>query len=186
MVVGPEFDRVLQAAQGGDEGAFTRLYRDLNPALSRYLTARAPSAGQDLAAETWLAAGRQLAVFRGAEPAFRGWLFTIARRRLVQHWRDERRRPSQPANPVDLAEQPGGVDPEGLALGTVSAREAARFIAEALTPDQADVVLLRLVAGLDVDQVAAVLGKRPGTVRALQHKAVHHLATKFSVEALTL
>lgn len=186
MVLGPEFDGVLQAAQAGDEWAFARLYRDLNPALSRYLTARAPGADQDLAAEVWLAAARRLAAFGGDEPAFRAWLFTIARRRLIQHWRDQRRRPSQPADPENLADQPGGVDPEGMALGALSAREAARVIAGALTPDQADVVLLRLVAGLGVDEVAAVLGKRPGTVRVLQHKAVRRLAKHFALEALTL
>lgn len=186
MVLGPDFDGVLYAAQRGDEGAFACLYRDLNPALARYLTARAGGAGQDLAAETWLAAARQLSAFRGEERAFRAWLFTIARRRVIQHWREERRRPSQATELEDLGEQPGGVNPETVALADLSAREAARIIAGALTPDQADVVLLRLVAGLDVDQVAAALGKRPGTVRVLQHKAVRRLAAQFSPEALTL
>lgn len=186
MVPGLDFDGVLQAAQAGDEVAFARLYRDLNPALLRYLTARAPGAAQDLAAETWLAAARQLASFRGQEQDLRAWLFTIARRRLIQHWRDQRRRPSEPIDPESLLDAPGGVDPAEVALGALSAREAATVIADALTPDQADVVLLRLVAGLDVDQVAAVLDKRPGTVRVLQHKAVRRLAGKFSQEALTL
>lgn len=186
MVLGLDFDGVLQAAQAGDEGAFARLYRDLNPALTRYLSARASGAGQDLAAETWLAAARQLAAFRGGERSLRAWLFTIARRRLIQHWRDERRHPGQLTDPGSLPELSGGIDPEEMALGALSGRQAAGLIAGALTPDQADVVLLRLVAGLDVDEVAAVLGKRPGTVRVLQHKAVRRLAKQFTREALTL
>jgi RNA polymerase sigma-70 factor (ECF subfamily) len=186
MTLGGEFAGVLEAAQTGVDEAFARLYRGLNPALSRYLSARAPGAADDLAAETWLAAARQLATFRGEEAGFRGWLFTIARRRLVQHWRDERRRPSQPTDPESLAEHPGADDAEAPAIGALSAREAAQVIARALPPDQADVVLLRLVAGLDVDEVASVLGKRPGTVRVLQHKAVRRLARRFSVDALTL
>ena len=67
----------------------------------------------------------------------------------------------------------------------VSAEEAAAAIAAVLTPDQADVVLLRVLAGLDVDQVAQILRKRPGTVRVLQHKALRRLAGRFSLEGVT-
>ena len=76
-------------------------------------------------------------------------------------------------------------DPEAAGVAAVSAQEAAAAISAALTPDQADVILLRLLAGLDVDQVARILGKRPGTVRVLQHKALRRLAGTFSIEALT-
>jgi RNA polymerase sigma-70 factor (ECF subfamily) len=141
--------------------------------------------GDDLAAETWLAAARNLGSFRGDEAAFRGWLFTIARRRLVQHWRDSARRRATPSAPESLAERRAADDPETEGLAAVSAREAARTIAAALPPDQADVVLLRMLAGLDVDQVAEILGKRPGTVRVLQHKALRRLAERFSPEVLT-
>jgi RNA polymerase sigma-70 factor (ECF subfamily) len=186
MTIGSDFDHVLSAAQAGEEWAFSVLYRDVNPLLVRYLAARAPSGADDAAAETWLAVARQLGSFTGSESAFRGWLFTIARRRLIQHWRDLGRRPVAPFD----ADQPGlrraSDDPEATAVATVSAMEAAAVIAAALPPDQADVVLLRVVAGLDVDQVAEILGKRPGTVRVLQHKALRRLAAIFSVEALTL
>jgi RNA polymerase sigma-70 factor (ECF subfamily) len=76
-------------------------------------------------------------------------------------------------------------DPEAAGVAAVSAQAAAAAISAALTPDQADVILLRLLAGLDVDQVARILGKRPGTVRVLQHKALRRLAGTFSIEALT-
>jgi RNA polymerase sigma-70 factor (ECF subfamily) len=185
MTIGSEFDSVLAAAQAGAEWAFAVLYRDLNPRLLRYLGARAPSAAEDVAAETWLAVARQLASFSGGEAAFRGWLFTIARRRLIQHWRDTGRRPATPVAPESLVGRAGSDDPEADALSAVSARAAAAAIAAALSPDQADVVLLRVLAGLDVDQVAEILGKRPGTVRVLQHKALRRLANRFSPEALT-
>lgn len=133
------------------------------------------------AAETWLAAARNLASF-GDETAFRGWLFTIARRRLVQHWRDSGRRPVTAVAPERLTDRRAADDPEAEGLAAVSAREAARAIAAALPPDQADVVLLRMLGGLDVDQVAGILGKRPGTVRVLQHKALRRLADRFSPE----
>ena len=71
---------------------------------------------------------------------------------------------------------------EGVALRIVVGRPRLIGFAEV---DQADVVLLRVLAGLDVDQVAEILGKRPGTVRVLQHKALRRLAGRFSIEALT-
>ncbi len=185
MTIGSEFEGVLAAAQAGGEWAFAVLYRDLNPRLVRYLGAKAPGVAEDLAAETWLGAARGLGSFQGDEGAFRGWLFTIAGRRLVQHWRDTARRPATPVAPGSLLERRAADDPEAEGLAAVSAQEAARTIAAALSPDQADVVLLRMLGGLDVDQVAAVLGKRPGTVRVLQHKALRRLADRFSPEVLT-
>lgn len=184
-MIGADFDGVLAAAQAGAEWAFVALYQDLNPGLLRYLSAQAPSAGEDLASETWLAAARQLDSFRGGEKPFRAWLFTIGRRRLVQHWREERRRPAHPVDPETLVDRAGVDDTEMEAVGLAAAQAAARAIARALSPDQADVVLLRVLAGLDVDQVAEILGKRPGTVRVLQHKALRRLARSFSLEALT-
>jgi RNA polymerase sigma-70 factor (ECF subfamily) len=162
------------------------LYRELNPRLLRYFAARAPGPAEDLASETWLGAARHLGSFSGSEEAFRGWLFTIAHRRLVQHWRDVKRRP--PAlgdSEADLDGQPSP-DSADAALDAVFAQEAARKIAAALSPDQAEVVLLRVLGGLDVDQVAEILGKRPGAIRVLQHKALRRLsAGNFSIEGVT-
>ncbi|MGH9055101.1 MAG: RNA polymerase sigma factor [Acidimicrobiales bacterium] len=59
-------------------------------------------------------------------------------------------------------------------------------IPEALTPAQAEVVLLRVLADLDVGQVAAIVGRRPGAVRVLQHKALQRLAKSIpSLEGVT-
>jgi DNA-directed RNA polymerase specialized sigma24 family protein len=83
MEAAPEFDAVLAGAQAGAEWAVTLLYRDLNPRLLGYLTAREPRAADDLAAEVWLAVAQQLSGFEGTEDAFCAWLFSIARRRLA-------------------------------------------------------------------------------------------------------
>jgi RNA polymerase sigma-70 factor (ECF subfamily) len=185
MTIGSEFDATLVAAQTGAEWAFATLYRDVNPPLVRYLGAQIPSGAQDLAAETWLAVARQLPAFRGGEGAFRGWVFTIARRRLIQHWRESNRRPIEPTDPEELTHAVSASDTEADALNATAAQEAVQQIRAALTSDQAEVVLLRVLAGLDVEQVAAILGKRPGAVRGLQHRAMRRLAQSFSLEALT-
>lgn len=189
VTLGYRFGPVLEAAQSGDEWAFSALFQDLQPRLLRYLAARAGTAADDVASETWLAAARGLRSFRGAEATFRGWLFTIARRRLVAHWRERGAHPCEPLQPLDpdvaSDRTRTGTDPESLVLAASDGVAACRAIAAALTNDQADVVLLRVVGGLSVEQVAAMLRKRPATVRVLQHKALRKLADRLSVEALT-
>jgi len=80
-VIGGDLAGLLVVAQGGGEVAFSRLWRDANPALLRYLRVVAPGAEEDIAAETWVHVVRGLPRFRGDEPAWRAWLFTTARRR---------------------------------------------------------------------------------------------------------
>jgi RNA polymerase sigma-70 factor (ECF subfamily) len=176
VTVGEEFASILAAAQAGEEWAVAVLYRDLNPLLLRYLRARHASEADDLAAEVWLAAARQLPGFVGDEAGFRGWLFTIARRQLIATWRREGRRRTRtaPAETFDAVAAPD--DTEAAALGGSIAQEAVDKLLAGLPPDQAEVVLLRVVAGLGVAQVAEIMGKRPGTVRVLQHRALRRLA----------
>lgn len=184
-MLGERFCDVLDAARAGEEWAFARLYRDLNAPLLRYFGAQAPSEAEDLASETWFAAARGLGSFEGDERAFRAWLFTIAHRRLVQHWRDSRRRPMQAVSAEVLDTAPGAADTEEEVLAATDALAAARRLSAELTPDQAQVVLLRVLGGLSVEEVAVALGKRPGTVRVLQHRALRRLAGKFSLEPVT-
>jgi len=184
-MLGETFSDALHAARGGEEWGFALLYRDLNAPLLRYFGAQAPAEAEDLASETWLAAARGLGSFEGGERAFRAWLFTIAHRRLVQHWRGASRRPADSVDPDTVDAFLGAADTEHEALAATGAVEAARVLAEALTPDQAQVILLRVLVGLTVEEVAVALSKRPGTVRVLQHRALRRLAEKFSLEGVT-
>ncbi len=188
MTIGPDFASVLSAAQQGGDWAVALLYRDINPALLRYLRARAPEAADDLAGDTWLTVARLLGGFQGDESAFRGWVFTIAHRQVIGHWRRTDRRRTDPVAELPPEAQYAPDDPEHVAVSAVTADEAIARITGALPPDQAEVVLLRILADLSVEQVAAVMGKRPGTVRVLQHRAVRRLAHVFDdnwVEAVT-
>src|SRR5579875_171865 len=184
-MLGEDFEDVLASARAGAQWAFARLYRDLSAPLLRYFAAQVPREAEDLASETWLGAAKGLHAFRGDERAFRAWLFSIAHRKLVQHVRDavRRRAASRAASAFDAAA--GSDDTEAEALAAIDAVGAARRLAAALPPDQAQVVLLRVLAGLSVDEVAAVLGKRPGTVRVLQHRALRRLAKAISLEGVT-
>jgi RNA polymerase sigma-70 factor (ECF subfamily) len=177
-VFGPRFAEVLEAARAGDDASFAALWRDLNPALVRYLRVIAPHDADDLASETWATVTAALDRFTGDETAFRGWVFVTARRRAVDHFRRERRRPAMPVDPEQLREALVAVrTPSDDVLDALGTEEALAIVAT-LPPDQAEVVALRTIAGLDVDQVAEVIGKRPGAVRVLAHRGLKNLAKK--------
>jgi RNA polymerase sigma-70 factor, ECF subfamily len=184
MSIGLEFESVLLAAQAGAQWAFARLYTEFNPRLLRYFSARIPGQAEDLAADTWMGIARGLGRFEGDEKGFRSWVFTIAHRRMADYWQ-ERKKSQEPVDPGGMTEYPAPDDPEAAALGMVSAQAAARRIASVLSGDQAEVVLLRLLGDLDVEQVAQVLGKRPGTVRVIQHRALRRLVEEISLQDVT-
>jgi RNA polymerase sigma-70 factor (ECF subfamily) len=174
-----DFAAVLRAASAGEAWAFACLYDRLQPALVRYLRWQEPSMADDLASETWLAVAERLSAFDGEETAFRGWVFSIARRRLADHRRRGARRRTSPVAHTVLADVDAGAagaDPADLVGARLSAQSAIERLAEVLPPDQAEVVVLRVVGGLPVEEVARILDKRPGTVRVLQHRALRRLA----------
>ncbi len=174
-MIGASFPSVLAHAQRGDEQAFAILWRDLQPALLRYFRVATPAVTEDLAAETWLGVIQGLERFKGDERGFRSWVFTLARHRAVDWQRWKARRPAMLV-PVELLDdQAAPDDPAAAALEALSTRAALTLIAE-LPHDQAEVVALRLIAGLDVAQVARIVGKRPGTVRVIAHRGLRRLA----------
>ena len=173
-----EFATVLRAAQNGQEWAAARLFAELHPRLSRFLRAQAPGAGDDLASEVWVAIAGGLAEFRGDSRGFRAWAFTIARRRLVDHRRKSSRRRTDAA-PVDtFAGLPARDAPDHEAVESLAGQEAAEFVLSILPPDQAEVVLLRVLGDLDADQVATMMGRSANWVRVTQHRALRKLADR--------
>ncbi|HEV7865328.1 MAG TPA: sigma-70 family RNA polymerase sigma factor [Acidimicrobiia bacterium] len=177
-LTGSGFGRTLDAARQGDEPALSALWRELQPALLRYLRAVEPGAAEDIASDTWLEVTRRLDRFSGTERDFRGWLFTIARHRLI----DARRRAARHRTaPVDwLPERPGRDDPAADVLADLSTEASLRLVSE-LPPEQAEAVLLRVMAGLDTERVAQIMGKQPGNVRVLSHRGLRSLARRLTV-----
>jgi len=174
-----QFGAVLAAARTGAEWALVALYREFHPGVLRYLRAQEPNDGEDLVSEMWLDAVAGLDRFEGDEWAFRRWLFTIARRRLIDHRRRRERLRRAPIGLDALAERPGPDDTEAAVLAEDETEAALARIA-ALPPLQAEVVLLRVLAGFEVADVAEIVGKKPGAVRVLQHRALQRLAEQLS------
>jgi RNA polymerase sigma-70 factor, ECF subfamily len=185
---GPDPDQELQLAldraRSGDEDAFALLWRTLHPPLLRYLAVRAPDNRDDVASETWFQVVRDLPGFTGSVDEFRGWLFTIARNRAIDQGRARTRRRTVPvAEPTDHMKEPLTTSAEEDAVTRDSTAQAVRLVAS-LPADQAELVMLRVVAGLDVAVVAELVGKKPGTVRVAVHRALQKLARDPRARAL--
>ena len=183
-MIGEGFPEVLDRAQRGDETAFAVLWRDLNPALLRYLTVTGDPA-DDVAAETWVSVVKGLARFTGDETAWRAWVFTTARRRGVDAGRRRQRRVAH-----ERSWQPwstfgtDGPDPADLVLQRPDTDAALALVAR-LSPLQAEVVMLRVVVGLPVGEVARVVRRSPGAVRVAHHRGIVRLRTLLEAQGVT-
>ena len=173
MRTGLPFDDVLAAAQAGAAWAFEVLYRDLAPAVTGYLRLHGAVEPDDLASETFIGVFTGLSRFQGDEDALRGWVFTIAHRRLLDDWRRRSRRP-QLADELPEPRDPVGGDVEDDVLGRIGTDEVTRMCGT-LPADQRSVLLLRILADLTVDQVAAVMDRSAASVKALQRRGLRTL-----------
>ena len=157
----------------------TRIYAAYAPALFRFFLAAVgdrPTA-EDLTGDVFKSAIEGLPRFHGPVETLGGWLFRIARHDLSDYPRRQARRLVQPVD--DLLEEAalagGAVDPEELALDRVEGDRVLAALRQ-LTPDQREVLLLRLVADLTAPQVAGILNKSTDAVKALQHRGLASLA----------
>jgi RNA polymerase sigma-70 factor (ECF subfamily) len=181
---GPDLGRPDLGAADEADRAFSELWRDANPALLRYLRVIAPETAEDIAADTWVQVVRGLAAFRGDEAAWRAWLFTIARHRAIDEGRRRSRRPVVSVPEVADVTSPDNPDPADLVLEKLSTRAAVALIAT-LPRLQAEVILLRVVAGLDTPTVARLVGRSPGAVRVAAHRGLRQLAATLAEAGVT-
>lgn len=172
------FDTVLAAAQSGAAWASATLWREYAPGVVGFARGRGSRDPDDLASDVFLAVFDTLDSFTGSESDFRSYIFSIAYRRLVDELRQRARR----GESVQWL-------PEHDARSTASAEDAAEerlsdssvlSVLDGLPEDQRNVMVLRIVSDLTVEQIAEVLGKKPGAVKALQRRALESLRKKVS------
>jgi RNA polymerase sigma-70 factor (ECF subfamily) len=171
-------DTLARAARPGPgrSAAFEHLLRPLLFPVRRYLQAQARDAADDLVDEVLLAVWEHLDRFAGTEAQFRSWVFTISHHRVVDHHR--RRRETVSLERVATWRAPD--DTETEALARVGAHELRGALA-ALAPNQREVLMLRIVDDLSIEQTAARLGRSPGAIKALQHRAIE--AVRLRIQA---
>jgi len=178
-VLGEGFSAVLRAAADGDGAAFATLWRDIHPPMLRYLRVAAGDSAEDLASDVWLEVARRLAKFTGSENEFRGWLFTLARRKVIDRLRYESRHPESPTADIEPLDRSASDDTSAAALEGISTEAALALIAT-LPRDQAEIIVLRVVVGLDAATVARIVGKSPGAVRVAAHRGLRSLSVRLA------
>ncbi len=168
------FAEALARAAAGDPDGFDALFRRTQPIVLRYLRSLVAREADDIASETWVSVIRDLGSFRGGEVEFRAWILTLARHRMIDTARARARRPALLVDEPDLLAQGAAADTADVALERIGTAEALEMIAS-LPPDQAEAVLLRIVAGLDTARTAQLMDRSAGAVRVLTHRGLKTL-----------
>jgi RNA polymerase sigma-70 factor (ECF subfamily) len=180
LVDNESVEDIIRKAQGGDRDALGHLWRTYNHLLLRYFRGKGMADAEDLSSTVWVEVSTSLNRFQGSEHDFRKWLFTIAARRRIDDIRSIKRRASQEARnkpaPGELQSPDAGEQAEAAA-----SLDRALALVNKLQPDQAEAVLLRVVADLNVSEVAAIMGLREGNVRVLVHRGLARLSEKIVV-----
>lgn len=172
MALGDRFDDVLSAARSGAEWAWAELYAEFAPGLLRFIAGLGAAEPEDCLGECFLQIVRNLPGFVGEEASFRAWTYLLARNRVVDSWRGAGRRPLPSEEVVAVAERRRHDEAADAAL---TRRDAVEQILATLTPDQRAVVILRVLDQFSAEETAAILGRSPGSVRVLQHRAIKAL-----------
>ena len=184
-VVSPHEDAALtRRARDGDPQAFAALYDRYFEVVYRYVyyRVREVEEAEDVTSEVFFRALRAMPRYEPRQP-FLAWLYRIARNAVIDRARALRPRVSFEdalAHP-DAGEHV--VDPDVRILAT-DRRARLRAALATLTAEQQEVVILRFVEGLSAEEVGQIMGKRAGTVRGLQFRALQALKKHITPEDL--
>ena len=176
------FPSWLDAARAGEAAGFSAIYDWLGPEVMRFAVARGARDAEAITNDAFVAAFRRLGDFDGDHAAFRSWVYAIARNRLIDAHRAEERRPPVAGDDVDVETGvAGSAEDQALAADHDRVR---RLLAE-LTAAQQEVVILRIVNGLTLEETADAV-KRPVTaVKRLQARALTQLRKRISDEGVS-
>lgn len=169
------FEEILAAAKRGEPRAFEQLYRANIAVVIGYLRANGASSPEDSAGDVFVAFVSELASFDGTERDLRSWLLTVAHRRLVDDFRVRSRRPQAdlpPGSPGPVRSHLPGADTAALAR---LEQQGILDAIDSLSPDQRQVMMLRVLADQTVPQIAATVDKPETAVKALLRRGTARL-----------
>ena len=173
----------IRAAGGGDGRAQRRIFEVLAPAVLGYARGQGVEDPDALANETLYRALSRVQGFEGDPTKFRSWVFTIAHNLVIDERRRQNRRPE--TAPLDRARsRPDGTYVAESALDRVEVAQMITWIHD-LPADQRSVLLMRVVSDLPIADVAAVLGKSQGAVKALHRRGLNALRRRISAEGVS-
>lgn len=165
------FDDLLVRARTGDEAAWATLYDALAPQVLGYARVRGAIDAEEVLGDVFLHVARGIDGFEGDGSGFRSWVFVIATSRLLDERRRLRRKPTDPLDAAVEARLSGGDDVEAEVEQAAAAAEV-QLLLEALTADQRTVIELRVFGGLTSQEVADIVGKPLGAVKALYRRGI--------------
>jgi RNA polymerase sigma-70 factor (ECF subfamily) len=163
----------IKRAHDLDTTAWDRLYQLAFPQVYRYVAAKVRSSAdaEDITEEVFLGALQTVSGLRATDEAgFLGWLFQIARFKIADHLRRQYRRPTEPLDPEMELTDPSPTPEEEAIRG--NDRMAVRDALAELTSEQQEVIVMKFALGYDNARAAALLGKSPGAINQLQHRAL--------------
>ncbi len=169
-------DQLIQRARQGDLAAVSELY-DLHVAriyqYVRYRTGDDPTA-EDITAEVFLRAIESLGSYHDQGAPFIAWLYRIAQARIIDFWRSTKHRQTSPLDDPLLQDGLLATD-EDINVDFLQ-HESLWSALQQLTDDQQNVIILKFMQGLENAEIARVLGKTEGAIKALQRRALETLA----------
>lgn len=168
----PQLKDLVDRSVLGEAEAFGGLYDLFVEDIYRYFHSHvaSPHDAEDLVSRTFLRAWRAIPKFKWRGRPFEAWLFTLAKNQLIDFYRE--RRPA--SAPLDEALPDSRTGPESLAVAAFEARMTREALAK-LTPDQREVLVLKFFLDRENSEIAAIMGKKEGTVRAIQMRALQAL-----------
>lgn len=163
--------RLLERAQTYDEEALSTLYRQYADLVYRYIYYRVgeQTVAEDLLSDVFVRVLQDLPSYRDTGAPFEAWLYRIAHARVVDYYRRQKVRKTVPFDQIVITDNEA--DP-ALRIGDSDDARRVWAAVNQLSTDQQQVVSLRFIAGYSSAQVARVLNKTEGAVKALQHRAL--------------
>jgi RNA polymerase sigma-70 factor (ECF subfamily) len=167
-------ERVLvERAQQNDQEAFAELYEKYFDKIYRYIVFKIGDKfeAEDMTQHVFLKALRSIRSFKWREVPFSAWLYRIAHNQIVDHLRQHTRRPISQLEESVTSCIESEANPQQL-IETRLDMEELVTAAKKLTPAQYEVIALRFSSDLPIAEVARLMGKSQGAVKALQHSAI--------------
>ncbi len=164
-------ESLVARAKRGDGVAFSELYEANFDRIYRYTALKIGDRmeAEDLTQQVFLNALKSISSFKWQGAPFSAWLYRIAHNQVVDYLRKKGREPSVPLD--ERASSGGSNDPEKIVEVSFNLEQLA-LATKKLTGLQNEVITLRFAGGLSTREVAKILGKSEGAVKALQHSAI--------------
>ncbi|HUF99255.1 MAG TPA: RNA polymerase sigma factor [Ilumatobacter sp.] len=177
------FHQVLESARAGDGRAFEQLYESMHRRVYAFAASRGASDPEALVNEVFLKVFTNIQTFVGNKAQFSSWVFKIARNKLIDESRRRKRRVEESQLNDDHRSAAAWANAETEALAHIEDEWVSEQL-DLLTAEQRDVVVLRVVSGLTIEEIADVLGKRVGAIKAMQRRAFRTLARNLERQAV--